>query len=361
MNAMTLRDLLDAAPIVFLGRYPTPEDRMDGYYQRVAAIDRLLEDLPRVYLRTDGPATMLSVSTRRADSQAWEVRISRRNPIQRRVAIQLAVASRGVYAHSVRALEGPIAWSCFTAAPRRVLDLHGAVPEEASMLGEASRTSALASLEGEALAQVGLLVGVSRRLLDHVVAKHRLESDPESLVLPIVTESADEGESGPRTGAIYAGGFQAWQQMEKMFDFIHRHPELPVTFLTPDPDRVQREYQERYRVDFLGTSESARPDELAGWYRAHRFGLILREDSIVNQVASPTKLAEYLGAGLIPIVDSSDIGDFPSMGYYTVRYDATLPTPEEARIIAAHNRAVFDELVQEYRSAAGMLRAWWVT
>lgn len=356
---MALRDALDAAPIVFLGRYPTPEDRKDGYYQRVAAIDRLLEGLPRVYLRTDGPATLLSIASRVVNSQVREIQISRRNPLHRRAAIKLAAVSRGVYAHSIRALESPLAKQCFAAAPRRALDLHGAVPEEAAMLGEASRVSELEALEREALTDLGLLIGVSRRLIDHVVAKHRLGNGPESLVLPIVTDSGDGGEAEERVGAIYAGGFQAWQQMEKMFDFVQRNPGLTVTFLTPDPERVRREYRERFQRDFLGTSASARPDELAGWYRRHRFGLILREDSTVNRVASPTKLAEYLGAGLVPIVDSADIGDFPSMGYRTVRHDAELPSPKESSAIAAHNRTVFDALVAEYRVGAGLLQSWW--
>ena len=45
------------------------------------------------------------------------------------------------------------------------------------------------------------------------------------------------------------------------------------------------------------------------------FGLLLRENNIVNNVASPTKFAEYLMAGL-PVIISNGIGDFS----YFVRF-----------------------------------------
>ncbi len=54
--------------------------------------------------------------------------------------------------------------------------------------------------------------------------------------------------------------------------------------------------------------------ELKEIYTECHYGFILREDSIVNQVACPTKLVEYLAMGVVPIVDSNNIGDFKTMG-----------------------------------------------
>lgn len=357
---MSLRAIFATRPIVFLGRFPTGADLLDGYYQRVSAIDRVVSGLSRVYLRTDGPARMLTVTTRMVGPGAWEVRISRRNPFQRRLALRLGQCSRAAFAHSIRALESPLAWEVFQGAPKRVLDLHGAVPEEAALLGESGRVGMFESLEGEAASRSDVLIGVSRRLIDHVVEKHHVDPSPLGLVMPIVTDVASDTAAEARSGAIYAGGFQPWQQMDKMFDFVHRHAEVPVTFLTPDPERVRRDFRDRFGGDFPGTSSTARPEELGGWYRRHRFGLILREASLINQVACPTKLAEYLGYGLVPIVDSADIGDFPHLMYRFVRYADPLPSPDAAEEMARANRAVFDQLQQANRASADALRAFFL-
>lgn len=42
---------------------------------------------------------------------------------------------------------------------------------------------------------------------------------------------------------------------------------------------------------------------------------VLRDDILVNQVACPTKIVEYLNYGIIPIVLSENIGDFKELGY----------------------------------------------
>jgi hypothetical protein len=52
------------------------------------------------------------------------------------------------------------------------------------------------------------------------------------------------------------------------------------------------------------------------------FGFIQREDHLLNRIANPTKLVEYLYFGMRPIVWSADIGDFVQMGYEYVSIDA---------------------------------------
>jgi hypothetical protein len=42
------------------------------------------------------------------------------------------------------------------------------------------------------------------------------------------------------------------------------------------------------------------------------YGILIREYSVTNKVASPTKFAEYLNAGLKVII-SPEIGDFSAM------------------------------------------------
>uniref|UniRef100_UPI0040266C07 hypothetical protein n=1 Tax=Phocaeicola vulgatus TaxID=821 RepID=UPI0040266C07 len=57
------------------------------------------------------------------------------------------------------------------------------------------------------------------------------------------------------------------------------------------------------------------------YYLKNDCGVVLRKDNIVNRVACPTKLIDYLQYGLIPIVLSPHIGDFYNLGYKYIEHD----------------------------------------
>lgn len=67
--------------------------------------------------------------------------------------------------------------------------------------------------------------------------------------------------------------------------------------------------------------KSVSPLELESYYKESHYGFILRDDILVNRVACPTKLIEYLGYGINPIILSEKIGDFEDFGYEHIRLD----------------------------------------
>ena len=52
----------------------------------------------------------------------------------------------------------------------------------------------------------------------------------------------------------------------------------------------------------------ANPSEVYEYLVTSNFGILLRDNNLINNVASPLKFAEYLSAGL-PVVVSSGVGD----------------------------------------------------
>jgi hypothetical protein len=60
--------------------------------------------------------------------------------------------------------------------------------------------------------------------------------------------------------------------------------------------------------------KSASSSEVHTVYRKSKYGIILREDNLVNRVACPTKMVEYISYGLLPILDTPHIGDFADLG-----------------------------------------------
>ena len=63
------------------------------------------------------------------------------------------------------------------------------------------------------------------------------------------------------------------------------------------------------------TVTSCEPSDLHFYYEKSHYAFILRDDNIVNKVANPTKLIEYLYYGLTPIVLCPTIGDYCELGY----------------------------------------------
>ncbi len=109
---------------------------------------------------------------------------------------------------------------------------------------------------------------------------------------------------------VYSGSAAGWQSFTALFNWLAellseqgnvrlmlmtQIESLENTALADFADRVMIRWVEPQMVkQYLGMGD---------------YGLLLREESITNRVASPTKFAEYLAAGLKVIV-SPHIGDF---------------------------------------------------
>ncbi|MFA5816684.1 MAG: hypothetical protein WC865_13810, partial [Bacteroidales bacterium] len=93
---------------------------------------------------------------------------------------------------------------------------------------------------------------------------------------------------------------------------------------------------------------SVNPDELESYYELAHYGFILRDDILVNRVANPTKLAEYLQYGIIPVVKLVDIGDYARYEYEYIPYEelnnGLLPRKSQK------NRDIYQEISRKYGS-----------
>ncbi len=213
---------------------------------------------------------------------------------------------------------------------RVVADVHGASTEEylyTRGLTEKDRlVLEMDRRECEVLLHSDWLFFVSRAMLEYYSAKYDSEF-PNSCVIPCATEST--GDSSPqvreevrnkyglqgRLVFCYLGGGDAYQlpgYMCRLFRNIHAvFPESYWLIVS----------QHRCVFDSMIVSEQVDPssssvlsvarDEVARILQAVDIGFLLRDSSVVNRVASPTKFAEYCQAG-IPVITTEFIGDFSS-------------------------------------------------
>lgn len=109
---------------------------------------------------------------------------------------------------------------------------------------------------------------------------------------------------------VYSGSVAAWQSFELILNFatktLHGNPKVKFLFLSDINTHVSELIKAfPNRVSCFKVAVHQVPQILM----ACDYGLLIREDSVTNQVASPVKFAEYLACGLKVII-SPKLGDF---------------------------------------------------
>ncbi len=111
---------------------------------------------------------------------------------------------------------------------------------------------------------------------------------------------------------VYSGSSADWQSLVIVDDFIFMQMQMNAT--------IKFMLLANTKLEHLKTYKQFPERIIQKWVKAHEvgdylsaadYGIVIRENSITNQVASPTKFAEYLNAGLSVLI-SENIGDFSS-------------------------------------------------
>lgn len=102
-------------------------------------------------------------------------------------------------------------------------------------------------------------------------------------------------------------GWQSFDMLQKIFvHYLDKYPNLCILFLSKEDKNItqlQSLYPQRIAQKWVTHNEVS--DYLMGC----DYGIMIREQSITNKVASPTKFAEYLMSGL-KVISSENLGDY---------------------------------------------------
>lgn len=111
---------------------------------------------------------------------------------------------------------------------------------------------------------------------------------------------------------VYPGGIGHWHYSDKVFSVVRDlnevHKNIFFFILTPHVKEAE-EYAAKYLLPGTFLIKTATREEVPEILMASDMGLLLREHHKLNEVAAPTKFAEYLMTGL-PVMISEDIGDY---------------------------------------------------
>lgn len=161
----------------------------------------------------------------------------------------------------------------------------------------------------------------------------------------IARRRTELGLSADQTVICYAGSVAEWQSIGRLETWLDvllaREPHIALLLLTRadlSGTRLVTKHGGRIRQTWVA------PDQVRRTMETADFGLLVRERSVTNRVAAPTKFAEYLAAGLRVLI-SSDVGDYSQivqdhdLGVVCALTDTRVrldpPTPTERRRLAA--------------------------
>lgn len=119
-----------------------------------------------------------------------------------------------------------------------------------------------------------------------------------------------------KLAVCYCGSLVAYQRPDAIADafaaILRAVPEAHAFILVKDARPLTELLAARGVPQDRVTARGAPHDQVASYLMAGDVGLLLREDTLTNRVASPVKFAEYVRCGL-PVVITRYVGDFADL------------------------------------------------
>jgi glycosyltransferase involved in cell wall biosynthesis len=317
--------------ILFLSIYPDETNIQDGMLQRIKNIDKEFEGTSRCYL-----SVKINPFKKRFHTNIDDLEIIQYNIILDYFKIRLLLAKyNDIYIHSIynfsRTKIFLKKWMNIT------LDLHGCVPEELSYYNRYLTSKYYQYMEEKTFKFVSKYIFVTDTMEKYYLKKYKEMEKKCKIVYPIISRNVieakikkiDLGFNKKDVVFVYSGNFQKWQRILDVVNFIKRNdrPNYKYLFLTKNIEYIGQ-LLDKCKIDKSKCcTMCCSPDELASFYSQCNYGFIIRDNHILNRVANPTKLLEYLYFGITAIVDLYEIGDYRNYDhiYYKNEVGELLP------------------------------------
>lgn len=163
-------------------------------------------------------------------------------------------------------------------------------------------------VEKKALRKSEKLFLVSNAQLEHYEHKYRFSLKHKSYIMPCSNEIFHE-ESFDYEGKykhpvfVYAGSLAKYQCIDGMLDAFTQAqsvcPEARLLFYTGQQNEAKALIEARGLKNV--TIGFSKPEELHLVLAKAKYGFVIRDDSDVNRVDTPTKISSYISNGVIPV------------------------------------------------------------
>lgn len=340
-------------------------DLPDGYSRRVKNVDDLLgDDMLRIYISQDAAITSrLPVCCFERDhyiSIAYNSAIPEHCDFVSMITRLTGIA----YIHSVYQALSSVSKDTGVI---KVYDFHGVVPEELILMELDKEADYYSQKERELVQNAEYIITANQAMQDHIIMKYPnctarfitmpMNNDDNNQEENFITDLNEKEDQKPVV--IYSGGLQKWQLISEMQDAIFKErSECEFHIYVPDPDEFMRQWGDRDAPDdWEITTKTA--EEMKEVYRRAQYGFVLRDDIVVNHVACPTKIIDYIKYDIIPIMKSPHIGDFEQYGMEYVSLEDFLqnrfPSSEQRMQMCRKNREIIGKILEEYISGRAIV------
>lgn len=182
-----------------------------------------------------------------------------------------------------------------------------------------------------------ILFCVSNKMVEYYTAKYGFNNNDRCIIMPCynlpISDSFDLKQYESPTFA-YAGGRSAWQGVDFILEVYklieNKIPFTKLIICTADCEVFEMKIKAlgitNYEIKYVPI------DCLQNELHKYKYGFILRDNHIVNQVATPTKMNSYLANYMIPIYSDS-VQDFKD-NIYLGEFQIMAKTPLNAEEIS---------------------------
>lgn len=242
---------------------------------------------------------------------------------------------------------GAVAWALGGMPSKAmVFDVHGVDIEEAvddgRLRGGGAAHRLRLHLERRAIERADWILPVTTSLAAHLRGRAaprgsvRVVPCVSTLPAPAAGVASSRRQVRARLGwgdapvALYLGSASAWQDPRRIVaafaEALRREARLRLLVVTPDRSEFERLLAEAGIPPSAFAVETHPHGQVAAVAAAADVGLLLRDDSLINRVASPTKFAEYLSVG-VAVVLTDVLEDFARL---TLQHDVGAVLPAQA-------------------------------
>ncbi|EGA70103.1 glycosyltransferase-like protein [Vibrio sinaloensis DSM 21326] len=208
-----------------------------------------------------------------------------------------------------------------------ISDIRGVVPEEFQSLNIplSSVYSKLADhVESYLFKHIEQFFFVSSNMEKHYRKKYRCETFSSEVYPTIVNDELffqddvkrekkrqELGYARENKVYCYVGNTASWQKLDSILTAFdnksQKNDELRLLVVTTEPDSVREMLQDLSIKNPHITVTSSDYKNVPHFLNAADYGLLIRDDNVINRVASPTKRNEYAACGLPIITNLADI------------------------------------------------------
>lgn len=203
-------------------------------------------------------------------------------------------------------------------------------------------------VEKKSLVNSDLCIFVSQRMKKYYEDKYKLNLENKSVIIPCYNQHLNKEffytqNRYEKLNFVYAGGLFAWQCIDRTLiifrEIYNMDNSATLTLLTGDKENAYRLIK-KYGLNNV-IVDYCKLDELQEKLAEYKYAFLIREDNIVNNVSTPTKMNSYLASGLIPIY-TDVIDDFEKnikIDSFSVKLSANLSDNQMADEIMMHHKS----------------------